>query len=186
VIASRPTPARWPLFARGGLSLLFGLAALLLVVLAILMPGIVAAMLLILFGCFVLIDAGLAIGRLILTRLPAHERLGVAARAVMTLSIALAAFAGPITAGRPWERLGAVVSIWAVLNGLLDMAIGAGVFGGARRRWHVVMGAVSVVLGASLLAWPPGMIALTLWIVLFSALYGAVTIVEASRGVRVE
>ena len=132
------------------------------------------------------VDAGLAIGRLILTRLPAHERLGVAARAVMTLGIALAAFAGPITAGRPWERLGAVVSIWAVLNGLLDMAIGAGVFGGARRRWHVVMGAVSVVLGASLLAWPPGMIALTLWIVLFSALYGAVTIVEASRGVRVE
>src|SRR5947207_1790372 len=109
-----------------------------------------------------------------------------AARAVMTLGIALAAFAGPITAGRPWERLGAVVSIWAVLNGLLDMAIGAGVFGGARRRWQVVMGAVSVVLGASLLAWPPGMIALTLWIVLFSALYGAVTIVEASRGVRVE
>jgi len=102
------------------------------------------------------------------------------------LPIALAAFAGPITAGRPWERLGAVVSIWAVLNGLLDMAIGAGVFGGARRRWQVVMGAVSVVLGASLLAWPPGMIALTLWIVLFSALYGAVTIVEASRGVRVE
>src|SRR5207247_2704789 len=43
VIASRPTPARWPLFERGGLSLLFGLAALLLVVLDIHMPDYVVA-----------------------------------------------------------------------------------------------------------------------------------------------
>lgn len=184
MIASRPTSATWPLFARGGLSLVFGLAALLLVVLAVLMPGIVAALLLVLFGCFVLVDAGLAVGRLFLTRLSSRDRLGVAARAAMTLGIGIATFAGPIAGGRPWERLGALVSVWALLNGLLDIGAGCGVFGGPRQRWQVVMGAMSLVLGGIVLVWPPGMIALTLWIVAFSAIYGGVTLLEATRGIR--
>jgi len=186
VTASRPASAVWPLFARGGLSLVFGLAALLLAVLAVLMPGIVAALLLVLFGCFVLIDAGLALGRLVLAHLLPRERLGLIARAAITLGVGIAAFAGPITAGRPWERLGTLVSVWAVLNGLLDVAAGYGVFDGARRRWQVVMGAASLGLGAIFLARPPGMIALTLWIVVFSAIYGVLTIVEATRVIRVQ
>jgi len=140
VTASRPASAIWPLYARGGLALVFGLAALLLVVLAVLMPGIVAALLLVLFGSFVLIDAGLALGRLVLAHLLPGERLGLIARAAMTLGVGVAAFTGPIAAGRP---------------------------------------------GAIFLAWPPGMIALTLWIVVFSAIYGVLTIVEATRAVRV-
>ena len=186
MIASRPTSATWPLFARGGLSLVFGLTALLLVVLAVLMPGIVAALLLVLFACFVLVEAGLAVGRLLFARVAAHERLALLVRAALTLGIGIAAFAGPIAGGRPWERLGGLVSVWALVNGLLDIGAGCGVFAGPRQRWQVVLGALSVLLGTILLVWPPSMMALTLWIVAFSTIYGGVTLVEATRHIRTD
>ena len=55
----------WPLLARGGLTLLFGIVTLLLLVLAVLIPGIVAGLLLVVFAAFVLLDACLGLGVLL-------------------------------------------------------------------------------------------------------------------------
>ena len=183
-IAPRPWSTVWPLVARGGLTLVFGVVTLLLLVLAILMPGIVAGLLLVVFAAFVLLDACLGIGLLLFAHGARGDRLHLLARTIVSLGISLAAFAGPIVAGRPWERLATLVSVWAVLNGLLDVAAGSGLAGSPRQRWQMILGAASLGLGAILLAWPPGMIALTCWIVAFSAAYGVVTVVNALRSVR--
>jgi uncharacterized membrane protein HdeD (DUF308 family) len=183
-IALPPWSRVWPLLARGGLTLVFGVVTLLLLVLAILIPGIVAGLLLVVFAVFVLLDACLGLGLLLFARGARADRLHLLARTVVALGIALAAFAGPILAGRPWERLATLVAAWAVLNGVLDVAAGSGLFGSPRHRWQIVLGAASLGLGAILMAWPPGMIALSGLIVAFSAAYGVVTIVQASRSVR--
>src|SRR5262245_11380691 len=183
-IAPRPWATVWPLLARGGLTLLFGIVTLLLLVLAVLIPGIVAGLLLVVFAAFVMLDACLGLGLLLFARGARCDRLHLLARTVVSLGIALAAFAGPILAGRPWERLATLVAAWAVLNGVLDVAAGSGLSGAPRQRWQIVLGALSLALGALLMAWPPSMIALTCLIVAFCAAYGVVTIVEACRGVR--
>ncbi|HJZ70367.1 MAG TPA: hypothetical protein VKE51_01435, partial [Vicinamibacterales bacterium] len=118
-IAPRPWALVWPLFARGSLTLLFGVVTLLLLVLAVLIPGIVAGLLLVVFAAFVLLDACLGLGLLFFARGARSDRLHLLARTVVSLGIALAAFAGPILAGRPWERLATLVAAWAVLNGVL-------------------------------------------------------------------
>jgi uncharacterized membrane protein HdeD (DUF308 family) len=184
VMAPQPWSAVWPQLARGGLTLIFGLTALLLLVLAVLMPGVVAALLLVVFAVFALLDGVLGVGLLLFARGARGDRLHLLVRTIVALGVAMAAFAGPVLTGRPWERLATLVSAWAVLNGLLDVAVGSGLTGGPRQRWQIVLGAASVALGVVLLTWPPGMIALTGWIVVFSAAYGVITVLEACRSVR--
>ena len=184
-LAQRPWSRLVPLFTRGGLTLGFGVIALVLLALAVLMPGIVAALLLVTFAGFVLVDACLGLGLLLFSRAARADRLGLVVRFVVGIGIAVAAFAVPVMSGQPWQRLATLVSIWAVLNGLLDVAAGCDLYGPPGQRWRVVVGAVSLCLGGILIAWPPsGMIGLAWLIASFSVVYGVATLVEACRSVR--
>ena len=176
----------WPMLVRGGLTLVFGVTALLLLVLTVLLPGIVAALLLTVFAAFVLIDGAFGVGLMVFGRGARRDRVQLMARTAVAVGLTLAVFSGPIVAGQPAERLATLVSAWAVLNGVLDVAAGSGLSAGPRQRWQMVLGATSLALGASLMAWPPGMIAMTCLIVAFSVAYGVVTIFEASRSVRLD
>src|SRR6266850_3334989 len=146
-LAQQPWSRLVPLFTRGGLTLGFGVIALVLLALAVLMPGIVAALLLVTFAGFVLVDACLGLGLLLFSRAARADRLGLVVRFVVGIGIAVAAFAVPVMSGQPWQRLATLVSIWAVLNGLLDVAAGCDLYGPPGQRWRVVVGAVSLCLG---------------------------------------
>jgi len=171
-----------PLLSRGALTLGFAFVTVLLQVIAQLIPGVVAAVLLLVFAVFVALEGMLTLGILWCGRLAGGERTALLIRSVLAIAVTVVTLAGPIVAGAPWTRLAALLATWAVLNGLLDLAGGLGVFGAALQRWLVVVGGVSVAVGVFLLASPPaGMLPLMWWITGYGLVYGGVTLVNAWR-----
>jgi uncharacterized membrane protein HdeD (DUF308 family) len=171
-----------PLLSRGALTLGFALVALLLQVIALVIPGVAAAVLLLVFATFVALDGMLTLGVLWFGRLVGGKRTALLLRSVLATAMTVVTLAGPIVAGAPWARLATLLATWAVLNGLLDLAAGLGVFGAALQRWLVVVGGVSVAVGIFLLASPPaGMLPLMWWITGYGLVYGGVTLANAWR-----
>jgi uncharacterized membrane protein HdeD (DUF308 family) len=171
-----------PLVSRGALTLGFVLATVLLQILSLLIPGVAAAVLLLVFAAFVALDGVVTLGILWFGRLVGGERPVLLLRAVLALAMTGVTLAGPIVAGAPSARLATLLATWAILNGLLDLAAGLGVFGAALQRWLVVVGGVSVAVGVFLLVSPPpGMLPLTWWITGYGLVYGGVTLAVAWR-----
>ena len=171
-----------PLLSRGALTLGFALVTILLQVIALLIPGVAAAVLLLVFAAFVALNGLVTLGILWFGRRVGGERTALLLRAALATAMTAITLAGPIVAGEPWARLAMLIATWAVLNGLLDLAAGLGVFGAAPERWLVVVGGVSIAVGVFLLASPPaGMLPLTWWITGYGLVYGGVTLVNAWR-----
>jgi uncharacterized membrane protein HdeD (DUF308 family) len=171
-----------PLLSRGALTLGFALVTILLQVIALLIPGVAAAVLLLVFAAFVALDGVVALGILWFGRPAGGERTALLLRSVLAAVVTAVTLAGPIVAGEPWARLATLLATWAVLNGLLDLAAGQGVFGAAPARWLIGVGGLSVAVGVFLLASPPvGMLPLTWWITGYGLVYGGVTLVNAWR-----
>lgn len=171
-----------PLVSRGALTLGFALVTLVLQVIALMMPGVAAAVLLLVFAAFVALDGVFTLGILWFGGLAGSERTALLLRSGLAAALMAVTLGGPIVAGAPWRRLATLLAAWAMLNGLLDLAAGLGVFGAALQRWLVVVGAVSVAVGVFLLASPPpGMLPLMWWILGYGVVYGGVTLVNARR-----
>jgi uncharacterized membrane protein HdeD (DUF308 family) len=171
-----------PLVSRGALTVGFALVTVLLQMVALFMPGVAAAMLLLVFAAFVAVDGLLAFAIVWLGHPSAAERTALVIRCCLAVAVTLLTLAGPIVAGDPAARLATLLATWAVLNGLLDLAAGLGVFGAMRQRWQVVVGGISVAVGVFLLSSPPaGMPPLMWWVIGYGVLYGGVTLVHAWR-----
>lgn len=171
-----------PLLSRGALTFGFALVTLLLQVIALVFPGVAAAVLLLVFAAFVALDGMFTLGLLWFGRFVGGERTALLLRAVLATVLTAVTLGGPIVTGAPSARLATLLATWAVLNGLLDLAAGLGVFGAARSRWLVVVGGVSVAVGVFLLASPPaGMLPLMWWITGYGLVYGGVTLASAWR-----
>jgi hypothetical protein len=171
-----------PLVSRGALTLGFGLVALLLQMIAIVIPGVAAALLLLVFAAFVGLDAVLMMAFLWLGRPVGARRAELLLRCILAGGMTAVTLAGPIVAGEPWGRLATLLATWAVLNGMLDLTAGWGGFGAGLQHWLIVVGGVSVAIGVVLLVAPPsGMLPLAWWIVGYGGLYGGVTLVNAWR-----
>ena len=171
-----------PRLSRGALTLGFVLVTVLLQVIALLIPGVAAAVLLLVFAAFLAADGMFTLGVLWFGRPVGGERTALLLRAVLATAVTAVTLAGPIVAGAPWTRLATLLAAWAALNGLLDLAAGLGVFGGALQRWLVVAGGISVAVGVFLLASPPpGMLPLMWWITAYGLVYGGVTLFNARR-----
>jgi uncharacterized membrane protein HdeD (DUF308 family) len=186
MVSRAATNAAWsditPLVSRGALTLGFVLVTILLQIIALLIPGVAAAVLLLVFAAFVALDGVVTLGILWFGRLGGGARPVLLLRCVLALAMAGVTLAGPIVAGAPSARLATLLAIWAMLNGLLDLAAGLGVFGAALQRWLVVVGGVSVAVGVVLLVSPPtGMLALMWWITGYGVVYGGVTLAIAWR-----
>jgi uncharacterized membrane protein HdeD (DUF308 family) len=151
-------------------------------VIAMLFPGVAAALLLLVFAGFLAIDAALTLGLLWVRRPVGARRTGLLLRCLLAVGVAVATLAGPIAAGEPSERLATLLATWAVLSGMLDLTAGWGGFGAALQRWLIVVGGVSVAIGVFLLASPPsGTLPLVWWIAGYGVLYGGIMLVNAWR-----
>jgi uncharacterized membrane protein HdeD (DUF308 family) len=171
-----------PLLSRGALTLGFTLVTVLLQVLAVVVPGVAAAVLLLVFSAFVALDGVLTLSFLWFGHSAGGERTVLLLRSLLAAAVIVVTLTGPIVTGEPWARLATLLATWAVLNGLLDLAVGLGVFGAPPRRWLVGVGGASVAVGIFLLTSPPGgMLPLTWWITGYGVLYGGVTLLNAWR-----
>src|SRR5712692_11864664 len=145
----------WALALRGVFAVLFGLAAFLL-------PGITLAVLIALFGAYVLIDGILAIVAGVRAA-EHHERYGsLLWRGLCGLAAGLVAFLAPaITA----VVLTLLIGVWAVITGVLEI-VAAVHLHRAHGEWLLMLNAVlSILFGFLLFVVPtPGMLTL-IWLI---------------------
>jgi len=162
----------WALALRGVFAVLFGLAAFLL-------PGITLAVLIALFGAYVLIDGILAIVAGVRAA-EHHERYGsLLWRGLCGIAAGLVAFIAPgITA----VVLTLLVAVWAVITGVLEI-VAAVHLHRAHGEWLLMLNAVLSILFGFLLFVVPTLGMLTLiWLIGgYSVFFGIVMLTLAFR-----
>src|SRR5712692_11957191 len=162
----------WALALRGVFAVLFGLAAFLL-------PGITLAVLIALFGAYVLIDGVLAIVAGVRAA-EHHERYGsLLWRGLCGIAAGLVAFIAPgITA----VVLTLLVAVWAVITGVLEI-VAAVHLHRAHGEWLLMLNAVlSVLFGLLVTIWPGAGFLTLLWLIgVYAIVFGVVLLVLAFR-----
>lgn len=162
----------WVLALRGG-------AAILLGVLALVLPGVTVATLALTFAAYLLLDGILAI----LAGLRASRRHRRALPFLLEGAVSL--IAGTVAALWPEASLFALVFLiaaWSVMTGFAEV-MGAWRMGGARRRWSwAIAGALPVLFGLSLWALPAlGLLALAWGVAAYLIAFGVLALVTALR-----
>jgi uncharacterized membrane protein HdeD (DUF308 family) len=145
----------WALALRGGLAVLFGVAAFV-------MPGLTLAVLIALFGAYALIDGVLAIVAGVKAA-EHHERFGsLLLRGILGIAAGLIAFILPAATA---VVLTLIIGAWAMITGVLEI-VAAVHLHRAHGEWLLIAnGVLSVVLGLILVV-APGLGILTLvWII---------------------
>jgi uncharacterized membrane protein HdeD (DUF308 family) len=161
-----------PMVVRGIAGIVFGAIALL-------MPGIALASLVILFAAYLLVDglfAIIAAGR----AARAHGAWGwLTLEGIVTIAAGLFAAFLP---GATVVALMILLASWACLSGVLLLI--AALTGRAThgRWWMALAGAVSIVWGGVLFGWPgAGAFALVLWLGAYALVFGVVMLVTGLR-----
>lgn len=163
----------WMLAIRGVAALAFG-------VLAFVWPASAIGALVLLFGFYAFVDAGLAIATA-LHRAAAHERWGgMLLEGVLGILAGIAAFIVP---GITTVALVYVVGFWAILTGLAEIAASMHLRREAHGEWTLsVIGVLSVVFGGILIAAPLlGAVAVVWWIAAYALVFGALLLSLAIR-----
>lgn len=158
----------WAVLLRGIAAVLFGLIALI-------MPGITLATLVLLFAAYMLVDGVLAI----VTAVKAarrHERWGLfVIEGVFDILAGAAALLIPAAALVAFVALAAA---WAIISGGLMVGSAFRLNRDHGRGWLVLGGVASVVWGALLLVFPiAGLIVLTWWLGAYALVFGVSLIV---------
>ncbi len=162
----------WALVIRGVIAVLFGLAALVV-------PGVVAATLVLVFGAYALVDGVFAIIAAVLA-LARHERWGLLLlEGVIGIAAGAAAWAFPALAIVVFITL---LAVWALITGGLMLAaafqldIGHG-------NWMMGLGGlVSIIWGVLLWTWPiAGAWVLTIWFGAYALMFGVAMIALGLR-----
>ncbi|MFB4307586.1 HdeD family acid-resistance protein [Actinomadura sp. GTD37] len=162
----------WVLALRGAFAILFGIVAWA-------WPGITVWALVLLFGAYALADGVIAV---------AHAFRGAtgASRALLML-VGIAGIALGIAA-LVWPGITAfvllmLIAAWAVATGVLEIVVAVAMHRELRGEWaYVLTGAISVLFGILLFAWPvSGAIAIVWLIGLLAILSGAAMLGAAFR-----
>lgn len=162
----------WAIALRGVFAILFG-------VIAILLPGVTLASLVLLFAAYMLVDGILTIlaGVRAAQR---HQRWGMLIlEGVADLVAGAIAFSWPLVTVLAFVYL---LGAWAIVSGVL-LSSAAFRLNLARGRWLMgIGGAVSVAWGVLLLVWPfTGALVLTWWIGAYALFFGVALLVLAFR-----
>ena len=154
----------WALALRGVFAILFGLAALA-------MPGISLKALIMLFGAYAVIDGLFAIVAGI-RAVGQQQRWGpLVLEGIVDIAAGVAVFAWPALTALFLLYL---VSVWAVVTGILEIAAALRLPRHVKGEWMLaVNGVISVLLGAFLIA-PPhvGILAVVYWIGAYALIFG--------------
>jgi uncharacterized membrane protein HdeD (DUF308 family) len=159
----------WAVLLRGVAAVLFGLMALI-------WPGITLAVLVLLWGAYVLVDGAFALGTAIFGGASAEGR-----RFWLVLEGAAGIAAGVITFIWPGITafvLLALIAVWALLTGVLEIVVAIRLRREIRGEWLLgLSGVLSVVFGIALLVRPrEGAIAVTWLIGIYALMFGAVLV----------
>lgn len=167
-----PAAAAAPLVVRGIFGIVFGAIALLV-------PGIALATLVMIFAAYLLLDGIFA---LVSSARAArvHAAWGwLALEGVVTI---LAGGFALMMPGATVVALMLLLAIWACLSGVLLVIAALTSHGAHGRGWMALAGAVSIVWGGLLFGWPgAGAIALVLWLGAYALVFGIAMLVTGVR-----
>ncbi|NEA26642.1 HdeD family acid-resistance protein [Actinomadura bangladeshensis] len=162
----------WVLALRGAFAILFGIVALV-------WPGITVFALVLLFGAYALADGIVAVAQAVRGTTGGPRGL-LALSGVAGIALGIAALAWPgITA----FILLMLIAAWAVATGLLEIVVAVALHRELRGEWlYVLTGAISLIFGILLFAWPvSGAIAVVWLIGLLALMFGAAMVGVAFR-----
>ncbi|MCP9955104.1 MULTISPECIES: HdeD family acid-resistance protein [Actinomadura] len=162
----------WVLALRGAFAILFGIAAWV-------WPGITVWALVVLFGAYALVDGVFALAA-------AFRDTTGGPRGMLLLSGVAGVGLGVVAL--VWPGITAfvllmLIAAWAVATGVLEIVAAVALRKELRGEWaYVLTGAVSVIFGILLFAWPvSGAVAIVWLIGLFAILFGAAMVGAAFR-----
>ncbi len=163
----------WTLAVRGALAVAFGLAA-------IIWPEITIVVLLTLFGAYLIVDGIVALGSALGAAKRETRWWPMVLEGLVDISIGILVFAVP---GVTTVVLLFFVAFWAILTGIFRISAAVELRREIRGEWlMIVSGAVSVILGLLLLAFPAaGALALVTVIGIFAVIIGILTIALSLR-----
>jgi uncharacterized membrane protein HdeD (DUF308 family) len=167
------------IFTSPGAMIVRGAIAIILGIVALLLPGPTFLALTIAFGVFALLDGISAL----ITLLDRHARLGrgwLALEAVAGILIGIITMIWP---GIAALNLVLLIAAWALVTGALKIAAAIRLRKRIRREWLLVLsGLVSIIFGA-LLVWRPllGIVGLVWALGIFGLVYGALLVSLAIR-----
>lgn len=162
----------WVLALRGAFAILFGIVALV-------WPGITVFALVLLFGAYALADGVVAVTQAVRGTTGGPRGL-LAASGIAGIALGVAALVWPgITA----FILLMLIAAWAVATGVLEIVVAVALHRELRGEWvYVLTGAISLIFGILLFAWPvSGAIAVVWLIGLLALLFGAAMLGVAFR-----
>jgi uncharacterized membrane protein HdeD (DUF308 family) len=162
----------WAMALRGVFAILFGLVAVLL-------PGVTLASLVLLFGAYMLVDGIFAIAAGIKAA-ARHERWGaLLLEGIVDLIACAIAFVWPLATVLAFVIL---MAAWAVVSGVLLLSAAFRLHA-AHGKWFMGFGgAVSIAWGILLFLWPiAGAVVLTLWMGAYALFFGVTLLILAFR-----
>jgi uncharacterized membrane protein HdeD (DUF308 family) len=173
-LASFVRAAWWLLLARGVLTILFGLVALL-------MPATAVLGLVVVFAVYAILDGGMAVGLGVRHRkAEAHWKWQVF-QGVISLLAGIAALAWP---GVTVFVALTLIAAWSVVNGVAGVveSLSMRKAGAQAWGWTLAGGVINVLFGIALLAWPGAGLLTLLWLVgFFAVVFGAVVVAWAFK-----
>lgn len=163
----------WVLAIRGGIAILFGLAALL-------RPGLALEALILLFGAYALVDGVFSIVGVFDGTRSGTPRWLLFLEGVVSILAGLIAFVLP---GLTAVALLYLIAIWAVITGFAEIATAIRLRNEIRGEWALIAGgAVSVVFGVILAALPAVGILSLIWLIgIYAIAFGILLLITAFR-----
>ena len=179
-MASEPLSGRVSLGVRSFLALLFGVVGFFMVVLAALMPGTAAVLVVKLFAAYALLDGLLSIFVAARAVRRAPPRLLMILEGLVDIATAVTAFV-LVQGDRPRGLL-AVIAAWAIVTGVLQLGWTFSIEVHRGRSLLAIAAALSVVFGLSLLGLrPPDLLSAVWRLAVYALLLGILRLVVTFR-----
>lgn len=168
----------WATAVRGAVALIFGL-------LAILLPGLTAAALILMFGVFAVADGVFAIVAALRAARQGERWGAMALMGIASLVAGVIALFAPLIAALSFVLLFAA---WAILTGVLEIAAAVRLRKEIEGEWLLALrGALSVLLGIVVAAFPgAGLLGLVWWIGAYAIVAGILLLLLAFRLRRID
>lgn len=163
----------WALAIRGVAAIIFGLLALLL-------PGVTLAALILLFAAYALVDGIFNLVAALRGHTGERPRWLLTVEGLASIAAGIVAFALP---GLTALVLVYVIAVWALITGVLEVVAAIRLRDEIPNEWWLVAsGVLSVVFGLLLVIAPgAGVLALVLWVGAYAIVFGALLIGLAFR-----
>ena len=173
--AHRHAPSWWALALRGLVAILFGLAALL-------WPGLILAVLIVLFGAYALVDGILALIAAFRSSRHGVRRPLLFIEGLIGILFGIIALLWP---GPAALALLYIIAFWAIMSGIARLVMAVMLRGVVEHEWSIALsGVLSVILGVVLLLLPgAGLLAYT-WLVGLLALAVGIALIYYTFRVR--